>query len=68
MFPRNKGLKYLKDGQVIFTVMSSNSTNEPNRLLSASVGIAIPNDRTQHGYLNRYDSFLRESENNYTIL
>ena len=57
MLPRNKGLKHLRDGQVIFTVMSSNSTNEPNRLVSASVGIAIPNDRTQYGYLAEHKAF-----------
>lgn len=57
MLPRNKGLKYLTDGQVIFTVMSSNSTNEPNRLVSASVGLAIPNDRTKYGYLAEHKAF-----------
>jgi len=57
MLPREKGLKYLRDGQVVFTVMSSNSTNEPNRLVSASVGIAIPNDRTQYGYLAEHKAF-----------
>lgn len=57
MLPRNKGLKCLADGQVIFTVMSSNSTNEPNRLVSASVGLAIPNDRTKYGYLAEHKAF-----------
>jgi len=57
MIPRNKGLKYLKDGQLVFTVMISNSTNEPNRLVSASVGIAIPNDRTKYGYLAEHKAF-----------
>jgi arginine decarboxylase len=57
MLPRSRGLKYLRDGQVVFTVMSSNSTNEPNRLVSASVGIAIPNDRTQYGYLAEHKAF-----------
>jgi len=57
MLARNRGLKYLRDGQVIFTVMSSNATNEPNRLVSASVGIAIPNDRTKYGYLAEHKAF-----------
>jgi len=57
LVPRNTGLKYLKDGQVVFTVMSVNSTNEPNRLVSASVGIAIPNDRTKYGYLAEHKAF-----------
>jgi len=57
LVPRNAGLSRLKDGQVVFTVMSSNSTNEPNRLVSASVGIAIPNDITQYGYLAEHKAF-----------
>jgi arginine decarboxylase len=51
------GLRLLKDGQVVFTVMSSNATNEPNRLVSASVGMAIPNDRTKYGYLAEHKAF-----------
>jgi arginine decarboxylase len=57
LITRKRGLKYLRDGQVVFTVMSSNSTNEPNRLVSASVGIAIPNDRTKYGYLAEHKAF-----------
>lgn len=57
MLPRSRGLKHLTDGQVVFTVMSSTSTNEPNRLVSASVGIAIPNDRSKYGYLAEHKAF-----------
>jgi arginine decarboxylase len=57
LVPRNAGLKRLQDGQVVFTVMSSNATNEPNRLVSASVGIAIPNDTTRYGYLAEHKAF-----------
>jgi arginine decarboxylase len=57
LIPPKVGLRYLKDGQVVFTVMSSNATNEPNRLVSASVGIAIPNDRTKYGYLAEHKAF-----------
>jgi len=51
------GLRLLKDGQVVFTVMSSNATCEPNRLVSASVGVAIPNDRSKYGYLAEHKAF-----------
>ena len=37
--------------------MSENSTNEPNRLISASVGVAIPQDRKQYGYLSEHHAF-----------
>ena len=51
------GLRLLMDGQVVFTVMSSNATCEPNRLVSASVGVAIPNDRSKYGYLAEHKAF-----------
>jgi arginine decarboxylase len=51
------GLKFLRDGQIVFAVMSRNSTNEPNRLISASVGLAIPMDRSHYGYLSEHSAF-----------
>ncbi len=57
LIPRSIGLRVLEDGQIVFTVMSRNSTNEPNRLISASVGLAIPVDKTQYGYLSEHVAF-----------
>jgi len=37
--------------------MSDNATNEPHRLIAASIGVAIPKDRTQYGYLAEHHSF-----------
>jgi arginine decarboxylase len=54
---RSTGLKLLQPGQIVFSVMSRNETNEPNRLISASVGLAIPNDRSQYGYLSEHQAF-----------
>jgi len=54
---RKEGLKKLHPGQIVFSVMSRSETNEPNRLMSASVGLAIPNDRSQYGYLSEHQSF-----------
>jgi len=51
---REEGLKELKPGQITFTVMARNSTNEPNRLIAASIGGAIPADTSQYGYLSEY--------------
>ncbi|PKP58045.1 MAG: arginine decarboxylase, pyruvoyl-dependent, partial [Candidatus Altiarchaeales archaeon HGW-Altiarchaeales-1] len=36
------GLKELMPGQIVFVVMSRNSSNEPNRMIAASVGCAVP--------------------------
>jgi len=54
---RGDALKMLKPGQVVHTVMSQVSNNEPHRLMSVSVGIAIPKDRTQYGYLSEHHAF-----------
>jgi len=54
---RGTGLKQLHPGQIVFSVMSRNETNEPNRLISASVGLAIPQDRSQYGYLSEHQAY-----------
>ena len=57
LISRKDGLKLIKPGQVLFTIYSRNQTNEPQRLISASVGIAQPKDRSKYGYLSEYDSY-----------
>jgi len=57
MIPKERGIKMLKEGQIIFCVMSENQTAEPHRLIGASVGVAIPADKNQYGYLSEYHSF-----------
>jgi arginine decarboxylase len=52
--PREEGLKLLSPGNVTFSVMARNATNEPNRLIAASIGVAQPSDRNQYGYLSEH--------------
>ncbi|MHA1341010.1 MAG: pyruvoyl-dependent arginine decarboxylase [Promethearchaeota archaeon] len=56
---REEGLEYLKDktGSIIFCVLSRNCSNEKNRTISASIGIAKPKDSNSYGYLSEYHSF-----------
>jgi len=54
---RKEGLKHLKPGQVVFVVMARAASNEPNRLLAASIGSAVPADKKQHGYLSEHHAF-----------
>ncbi|MGC8595925.1 MAG: pyruvoyl-dependent arginine decarboxylase [Candidatus Kryptoniota bacterium] len=54
---REVGLREVRKGQIAFTVMARNATNEPNRLISASIGVAIPADNTQYGYLSEHHAF-----------
>lgn len=62
MIPKNKGLQMLTPGQIVFTVLAENSTNEPHRLISASVGLAIPTDSTKFGYLSEHHGFGQTDE------
>lgn len=56
LISKKHGLKRLEPGEVVFCVMSEASTNEPNRLAAASVGIAMPRDSDQYGYLSEHHS------------
>jgi arginine decarboxylase len=59
---REEGLQYLKPGEIVFVVMSKNATNEPNRLIAASIGCAIPADQNQYGYIAEHHSFGQTQE------
>jgi arginine decarboxylase len=54
---RQAGTKLLEPGQITYCVMARNETNEPNRLVSASIGIAMPRDTENYGYLSEHHSF-----------
>ena len=57
MISREQGLTQLSAGEITYVVLSENATNEPHRLIVASVGVGIPKDPNQHGYLSEYHSF-----------
>jgi arginine decarboxylase len=59
---RRQGLKKLKPGQMVFVVMSRCASDEPNRLVVASVGCAIPADRKTYGYLSEHHAFGQTEE------
>jgi len=54
---RTQGLQTLSDGEVTFTVMSRCSSNEPHRLIVASIGCAVPADKKGYGYLSEFHAF-----------
>lgn len=37
--------------------MARNETNEPNRLISSSIGIAVPSNSENYGYLSEHHSY-----------
>lgn len=57
LIPKEEGLKQLNPGQIIFLVMSENATDEAHRMISASVGVAVPNETKHYGYLSEHHSF-----------
>jgi arginine decarboxylase len=54
---REKGLALLSPGQVVFAVIADSSTNEPNRLVAASIGLAAPKNKNMFGYLSEHHCF-----------
>jgi arginine decarboxylase len=57
MISRERGLQRLHAGEITFVVMAQAETNEPNRLVSASIGLATPADPTVYGYLSEHHGF-----------
>ena len=48
------GLKQLSSGQILYSVMAKSDTNEPNRLISAAIGLALPTEKSHYGYLSEH--------------
>ncbi len=57
IIPKDEGTKLLNPGGITFCVFARNETNEPNRLISAAIGVAIPKDTGVYGYLSEHHSF-----------
>lgn len=54
---KEEGLKNLSPGQITFCVMARNEANEANRLMSSAIGIAVPKDDNNYGYLSEHHAF-----------
>ncbi len=54
---KTEGLKSLLPGEIVFCVLAQNSSNERNRLIASSIGLAIPKDRSQYGYLSEHHGY-----------
>lgn len=52
-----QGMKHLSPGQITFCVMSKLTSNEPRRLIAASVGCALPTDKDHYGYLSEHHAY-----------
>ena len=54
---KEKGENMLYPGQIVFCVLARSETNEPNRLISAAIGVARPSDGNNYGYLSEHHAF-----------
>ena len=62
IIPKSQGIKLIQPGQIVFCVMSTNATNEPNRMISASVGLAVPAEPNHYGYLSEHHAYGETDE------
>lgn len=56
------GLARLEPGQIVFSVLARAETNEPSRLVSSSIGLAIPKDTERFGYLSEHHGYGQTAE------
>ncbi len=54
---RDEGVELLRPGQVVFCVLSEAASNEPSRRVGATVGVAIPTDRSHYGYISEHHAY-----------
>lgn len=54
---RADGLKHLLPGQIVHCVMARTDTNEPNRLITSAIGVALPKDQNDYGYLSEHHAY-----------
>lgn len=57
VIPQSHGNTLLGPGQIVFCVMARQDTNENERLLATSIGLAIPRDPGHFGYLSEHHSY-----------
>jgi arginine decarboxylase len=51
---REKGVSLLRSGQITYCVLSRISTNEPQRWIGASIGVALPREKNSYGYISEH--------------
>jgi arginine decarboxylase len=57
ILPRSRGIKKFSAGEIAFCVLSKNQSNENRRLISSSIGVAVPADKNTYGYLSEHHGF-----------
>jgi len=52
MISKERGLQKLTPGEICYCVMARSDTNEHGRIVASSIGVAVPRDPNQWGYLS----------------
>src|SRR3990170_6172121 len=59
---KEEGLKLMGPGEIVYCVMARTETNEHNRLIVSSIGVAIPKEGDQYGYLSEHHGYGETDE------
>jgi arginine decarboxylase len=57
MVSRENGLKSLKPGEICYCVLARSDTDEHGRIVASGIGVAVPRDRSQWGYLSEVHGY-----------
>lgn len=52
-----EGTREINPGEIVFCVMARADTNEPNRMVTSAIGIALPKEPNQYGYLSEHHAY-----------
>jgi arginine decarboxylase len=57
-----EGLGHLSPGEIVYCVLAREATNQPGEVISGAIGMAIPEDPNQHGYLAEHHGVGQSEE------
>jgi arginine decarboxylase len=57
MVSRENGLKSLKPGEICYCVLARSDTDEHGRIIASAIGVAVPRERRQWGYLSEVHGY-----------
>ena len=57
LISKNQGVSKLQPGQITYCVLAEAATDEPSRLAGAGVGLAVPANGDQYGYIAEHHGY-----------
>jgi arginine decarboxylase len=54
---KKRGIGRIAPGQITYCVLAEAATNEPSRLVGAGIGLAVPADGNQYGYIAEHHGY-----------